>query len=128
MQLVQNEQKLKQAIDTALQQLRESARSRLPSTGEFAPLSAHFSCAALVRGAGEVELRIGSVSGSAGTKDRFVEVRVFTPSAGSHSSSWVFYGKSDALQQELQKEALMTGKIRAAILEAAESILRNEFA
>lgn len=127
MKNVQNEQKLHHAIDTAFHQLREQARTRLPDVGEFDPLSAHFTCATLVQGAGKVELRIGSVSGDDEKKERFIEVRVFTPTSNSHSSSWVFYGQSAALQQALQNEALMKGKIRAAVLAAVASMSRNDF-
>lgn len=128
MQTVQNEQKLQQAIGTALQELSARVRKGLPDTGEFTPLSARFACGALIQGVGDVELRIAPVSGDTDAKERFIEVRVSTPSGGSHSSCWVFYGKSAALKEVLQNETLLKGKIRAALLAEAESLARNELA
>ncbi|RYZ40901.1 MAG: hypothetical protein EOO71_14210 [Myxococcaceae bacterium] len=125
---VQDEKKLQQAIGTALHELSEHVRKGLPDAGAFTPMSARFACGALIQGVGEVELRVAPVSDDTATKERFIEVRISTPSGGSHSSSWVFYGKSAALKEVLQNEALLKAKIRAAILAEAESLARNELA
>ncbi|NOK36581.1 hypothetical protein HMI49_25565 [Corallococcus exercitus] len=128
MQTVLNEQKLQQAIGTALHELAEHARKGLPDTGTFPPLSTRFACGALIQGMGDVELRLAPVSGDAGKQERFLEVRVSTPDGGSHSSTWVFYGKSPALREMLKNEALLKAKLRAALVAEAESLLRNELA
>ncbi|NOK15869.1 hypothetical protein [Corallococcus carmarthensis] len=126
MQAILNEQKLQQAIAAALLELTAHARQGLPDTGQFTPLSSRFACGELVQGAGEVELRLAPLSGDAGKHERFLEVRVSTPSGGSSSSTWVFYGRSAALKEVLKNEAVLKGKIRTALLAEAESLLRHE--
>jgi hypothetical protein len=126
MQTVLNEKQLQQEIGAALQDLVARANQGLPDTGTFAPMSARFDGGALVKGVGEVELRLCPLSGDAGKQERFLEVRVSTPSGGSRSSTWVFHGRSAALKEVLKNEALLKGKIRAAIVGDAEALLRHE--
>ncbi|RKH72947.1 hypothetical protein [Corallococcus aberystwythensis] len=126
MQIVLNEQKLQQVIATALHELMEHASKGLPDTGTFPALSTRFACGELLKGVGDVELRLAPLSGDAGKQERFFEVRASTPSGGSQSSSWVFYGRSAALKEVLKNEAALKGKIRTAVVAAAESLLRHE--
>ncbi|RKH53522.1 hypothetical protein D7X55_08070 [Corallococcus sp. AB049A] len=126
MQVVLSEQKLQQVIATALHELTERARTGVPDTGTFTPLSTHFAAGALVKGVGDVELRLAPLSGDAGKQERYLDVRVATASGGSHSSSWVFYGKTAALKEVLKNEASLKGKIRDAIVKSAESLQRHE--
>ncbi|AFE05214.1 hypothetical protein COCOR_03413 [Corallococcus coralloides DSM 2259] len=128
MQIVLNEQKLQQAIGAALHELSGGALQGVPDTGTFTALSTRFAGGALVDGVGDVELRVAPLSGDKGKLERFFEVRVSTPSGGSHSSTWVFYGKTAALKEVLKNEAALKVKIRAAIVAEAESLQRNELA
>ncbi|WP_375744401.1 hypothetical protein NR800_06170 [Corallococcus interemptor] len=126
MQIVLNEQKLQQAIGAALHELAGRALQGVPDTGAFTALSTRFAGGELVAGVGDVELRLAAPSGDKGKQERFLEVRVSTPSGGSHSSTWVFYGKTAALKDVLKSEATLKGKVRAAIVAEAESLQRHE--
>ncbi|MFB1478745.1 hypothetical protein [Corallococcus sp. RDP092CA] len=126
MQVVLNEQKLQQAIGAALHELSERVRQGVPDTGTFTALSTRFAGGALVDGVGDVELRVSPLSGDKGKQERYFEVRVFTASGAGHSSMWLFYGKTAVIQEQLQNEAPLKGKIRAAIVAEAESLLRHE--
>ncbi|MBJ6759171.1 hypothetical protein JGU66_00260 [Myxococcaceae bacterium JPH2] len=126
MPIVQDERKLQQAIGAALLTLSERARASLPDTGGFAPILARFSCDSLLQNMGEAELKIAPVGGDANAKERFLEAKVATRSAGSHSAEWVFYGSSAALKALLQNLPHLQAKVRATLVAGAESLLRNE--
>lgn len=123
---VRDEARLGKAIVAALRHIREGARTQMPETGAFSLLQAHFDGNPFLEGAGNVELRIGPASLNAGERERFLEVRVSTPSGGSESSVWLYYGTSSDLRRALQDEAPLIRKIQTAIMEGVQSLLRHE--
>jgi len=122
----QDAAKLRGALLTALRQLRESAKAHVPDVGDFTPLRAHFAGEPLLEGLGNVELRVGPASQTAGERERFLDVRVFTPSGASESSEWIYFGNSTGLRRALEEEGALLEKARTAVLEGMESLLRDE--
>ncbi len=121
-----NEATLREALVTALSQLREGAKAQVPESGDFTPLQARFAGAALLEDLGDVELRVGPASRRAGERERFLEVRVFTPSGASESSEWIYFGSLAGLRQALQQEGRLLEKAQTAVMEGMTSLLRDE--
>jgi hypothetical protein len=128
MKWVRDETKLRTAILMALRELHTSARKHLPAEGTFPLLRSRFAAEPLVERAGDVEFSVGPASNRPDERERFLDVKVLTPSTDSETATWVLYGSSEHLLKAFEDEAVLAAKVQTAILDGVRSIQMHEFA